>query len=138
MAITVHQRFRPALAMLPTERDASLTARLWVVVRRLLNWKGVHGCVMVVTLCNVAGRVLVTPITDSFECYTYPAYKPVNTTHYAGAGTGAVTLVPEVDPNYGRLPWAYKEESWATMLLLAPYALAFAVPLSLSPLALPV
>ena len=73
---------------------------------------------------------VTNPVMD-FSCYTIQAYKPVTNAHYKYNGSSVLDLVEPVDPDYARLPWAYKEQSWAATLLLAPFFGAYFVSLGL-------
>jgi hypothetical protein len=95
----------------------------------MISLKAFHGCIMFVSWINIAGRLFVTPPTSDFECYTQPVFKQAvgNGKHTNYTEGDPLTLVPFSDPNYGRVPWAYKEQQWAAMMLLAPYFGAFVV-----------
>lgn len=83
--------------------------------------------IFIIARINIAGRLFVTNPVQDFKCFTIQAYKPVTNPHYTYNGTSALDLVEAVDPNYSRLPWAYKEGSWAATLLLGPFFGAYIV-----------
>lgn len=92
-------------------------ARNKTFVQRFFSWKAAHGILMVVSYCNIIGRVFVTPISSDFHCMTYPVYKPLG----VYANTSLAHYVPGIDPNYSRTPWSKTGlPGWATLLLLAP------------------
>ncbi|KAJ3319719.1 Histone-lysine N-methyltransferase setd1a [Boothiomyces sp. JEL0866] len=96
--------------------------------QRIFSLKTLHGCLMFMSWINISGRIGVTNPADKFECYAYPAYKPISTSRYNGTGTSNnIVLIPPQDPNYSKAPWAYREAQWAAMLSLGPLAGAFIV-----------
>ena len=84
-------------------------------------------CDIFIARMNIAGRLVVTNPDQDFKCFTIQAYKPVNSSRYTYNGSSVLDLVEDVDPNYARLPWAYKEGSWAAALLLGPLIGAYIV-----------
>lgn len=95
---------------------------------RLFSFKAAHGILMLVSYVNIVGRVLVTPISSDFTCYTYPAFKAITTPHGAYANLTNIVLVPAADPNYSRTPWAKMGVStWAAVLSLVPLFGAFLI-----------
>jgi MFS family permease len=94
--------------------------------KRVFSLKGIHGSLMFVTWLNIAGRLFASDQSGDFTCHTYPVYKPLNTNHFDGFGKNETErLVPMHDPKYNRLPWAYKESTWAVALLLGPLIAGF-------------
>ncbi|KAJ3254150.1 hypothetical protein HDU77_004201 [Chytriomyces hyalinus] len=87
--------------------------------------KAFHGCIMFVSWINIAGRIFVTPLTNDFECSTYPAYKNVKSKIFDYKNGTGIQLVPTHDPNYGRAPWANGEQRWAAIMSIGPYVGAF-------------
>ncbi|KAI9024120.1 hypothetical protein DFJ74DRAFT_667515 [Hyaloraphidium curvatum] len=88
--------------------------------QRILSLKALHGALMVTSWVNIIGRVFVTPLTNDFECYTYPYYKPIDTNQFQGAGL-APQPVPENNPNYMKLPWAKMGiVAWGVALSVGP------------------
>ncbi|TPX54217.1 hypothetical protein CcCBS67573_g09604, partial [Chytriomyces confervae] len=87
--------------------------------------KAFHGCIMFVSWINIAGRIFVTPLTNDFECSTYPAYKNVKSKIFDYKNGSGIQLVPTHDPNYGRAPWANGEQRWAAIMSIGPYVGAF-------------
>jgi len=83
---------------------------------------------MTISWINIAGRIFASPeLSVKYQCYTYPVYKPINSTAFDGAGE-PITLVPATDPNYSRLPWAKTGLlGWALALLLGPLVGAAAI-----------
>eukprot|EP00878_Enallax_costatus_P031439 GHUV01034384.1.p1 GENE.GHUV01034384.1~~GHUV01034384.1.p1 ORF type:complete len:233 (+),score=70.01 GHUV01034384.1:45-701(+) len=89
--------------------------------QRFYSIKAAHGMIMFVSWMNITGRIFASDQSGDFMCHTYPAYKPINTKHFAGANTTAITLLPARDPNYNRLPWAkLGVTGWGAALLLGP------------------
>jgi hypothetical protein len=111
------------LAAMIQEAKDSIQARK-TFYERLFSLKTLHGVLMFTSWINIAGRVFVTPINYDFECFTYPAYKPINTSENQGLNQ-PLKLVPEADPAYNRLPWANSEARWGVMLSVGPMAAAF-------------
>jgi hypothetical protein len=114
LAISIHQKTKMfRMKLLPTD---SLFVK---AMKRMVSLKALHGCLMVVSWTNIAGRVFVTPATDDFKCHTQPAEKPIS-----GA---AVELVPTNDPNYEKFPWANNEIGWLFQMFFAPFVLAVVI-----------
>ncbi|KAJ3256156.1 hypothetical protein HK103_005725 [Boothiomyces macroporosus] len=98
------------------------------ILQRIFSLKTLHGCLMFTSWINISGRIGVTNPGDEFECYAYPAYKPIATSRFNGTGTANnITLIPPKDPNYSKAPWAYREAQWAVMLSLGPLSVAFLI-----------
>ena len=64
-------------------------------------------------------------------CYTYPYFKPVNSTKYAGAGNEGLVPVPIQDPSYMEggqgqtAPWFYTGNGgWAMIMSFGMMTLA--------------
>ncbi|KAI9207997.1 uncharacterized protein BJ171DRAFT_492327 [Polychytrium aggregatum] len=100
-------------------------------LQRMLSWKALHGILMLVSWVNIIGRIGVTFATfpklsyPEFECYTYPAYKPVNSSWYQYTPGSPIQFLPSADPLYSRLPWAYSEGRFGTILLVGPSLAGF-------------
>jgi hypothetical protein len=66
------------------------------------------------------GRIFASDQSGDFTCHTYPVYKPINTKHFDGS-SNPLTLVPEHDPKFPRLPWARTGlVGWSLAMLLGP------------------
>ncbi|KAJ3038562.1 hypothetical protein HDV00_000492 [Rhizophlyctis rosea] len=127
IAITIHQQKRKAAAAQalaagtpPPPTSTKRVSKPIIILHRMLSWKTLHGCVMFVSWINIAGRTFITKVTRDFQCYTYPAYKPLTSKHYTYVEGSGIEWVAQEDPMYGRLPWAYKEGSWAATMLFGP------------------
>ena len=59
-----------------------------------------------------------------FQCYTYPIYKVGNDTMGLNQSVIEFDIVPEVDPNYDRLPWAHIESWWAVIFSVGVFVIA--------------
>eukprot|EP00879_Flechtneria_rotunda_P032777 GHRR01036121.1.p1 GENE.GHRR01036121.1~~GHRR01036121.1.p1 ORF type:complete len:137 (-),score=32.68 GHRR01036121.1:238-648(-) len=80
------------------------------------------GMIMFTSWINVAGRIFATRLTSDFTCHTYPVYKPMNTTQFAGA-EAPLTLVPTDDPDYDKAPWAKMGiAAWGVAMSIGPLA----------------
>ena len=128
------------------------------LVQKMFSLKSFHGILMFTSWLNIAGRIFASNQSGDFTCYTYPVFKPVNSTYgpvcssvgcsdehvcsmectgdildpncidcqesYVDSGMHwhdhEPELVPEIDPNYDRLPWANNELGWALYLSLGP------------------
>ncbi|KAJ3120518.1 hypothetical protein HK098_004546 [Nowakowskiella sp. JEL0407] len=127
--ITFHQKRvfkrRNAQKVTPDPDVSPFVAKFKDIMGRMFSLKGLHGCIMFVSWINIAGRVFVTPPVQDFECYTYPAFKQVNTKYHNYTVGEPVTFVPQVDPNYKRMPWAGWEEGWLVVMFVGPYIAAF-------------
>lgn len=98
------------------------SAKTWR--QRLISFKAAHGALMFVSYINIIGRVLVTPITADFTCYSYPVYKPIG----AYANQTQITFLPSDDPLYSRTPWSKTGlAGWATLLCLGPLLAALVI-----------
>lgn len=86
------------------------------IVQRVFSYKTFHGVLMLLSWINIAGRVFVTNPDIDFTCYTYAVYK----FGVYNQSNNTLTLVPQENPNYDRLPWANNEGGWATYLLVGP------------------
>jgi len=58
---------------------------------RFFSLKALHGYTMTWAWYNMAGRTMVTDVSEWSGCNTYPAFKDPS---------GVVRLVPEIDPDY--------------------------------------
>ncbi|KAI8814335.1 hypothetical protein BJ742DRAFT_332458 [Cladochytrium replicatum] len=130
-AVSFHQKryFRKfSLIKIPAPgTTSSIRRKFAIVVNRMFSFKALHGCAMFVSWINIAGRIFVTPVEPNFECYTYPAFKNVPSRHFNASSIDPmkITLVPQDDPNYSKMPWAYGEERWAALLSVVPLVIAF-------------
>lgn len=120
--ITLHQKFRRG----KTSRIEN-PSKAKIIFGRMFSLKAFHGALMFVSWINIAGRVFVTPLDRQFDCYTYPVFKQISSSHYNYTVGMEKSFLPAVNPNYDRVPWAYKEESWALMLLFGPLGAAIVV-----------
>jgi hypothetical protein len=87
---------------------------------RITSNKAVHGILMALSWANIAMRFASGSGFQSFSCNTFPAWKPLN----GMSSPRNITMVPEIDPEYGNKPWAGNEYSWVTFQLLFPLCLA--------------
>ena len=87
----------------------------------MFSYKAAHGMLMFMSYVNILGRLIASDQSGDFVCYTYPVYKPVNS-------SDSLVLLPEHDPNYDRLPWARMGlAGWGAALSLGPLAVGFAL-----------
>lgn len=93
-------------------------------VQRIFSYKSFHGILMFLSWFNIAGRIFASDQSGDFECYTYPIYKIDNYTNQTNV---EITLVPEEDPDYARLPWANNELTWNLGLFFGPIVFAFLI-----------
>lgn len=107
--------------------------------QRFKSSKSLHGILMTLSWFNIAGRIWATSVPDYFTCYTYPVYKPVNTTRYATAGMNLegqpLKLVEQDDPRAVGAPWRRMpgaELGWAAILFTTPIVLSMIVGLTYS------
>lgn len=100
---------------------------------RMLSYKATHGVVMFLSWFNIAGRIMFSTsmFYEDYTCWTYPAYKAVNANQYQTkgrifAGTSLEErILPVLDPNYGRLPWAQTGMlAWNIIALATPIVMA--------------
>lgn len=98
-------------------------------VQRLFSWKAFHGMFMFMSWLNITGRIFASDQSGDFTCYTYPAFKPINSSYGPPAGMNLedrpIELVPEANPNYNRLPWANNELGWGMYFSVVLLAGAF-------------
>lgn len=97
--------------------------------QRIFSWKALHGCLMVASWYQIAGRLPSgsSKIGD-FECYTYPAYKPVEgSTKFNWKSGSPIQFLPMYDPTYYRLPWANNEVFFAVLGLFTPIILSLLI-----------
>jgi hypothetical protein len=135
------------------------------LVQKMFSLKSSHGILMFTSWLNIAGRIFASNQSGEFTCYTYPVYKPLNSTYGPVCSSigcsdehvcsmecsGDITdpmctdcqesyvesgmhyhehefePVPEIDPNYDRLPWANNELGWALYLSIGPIAFGILV-----------
>ena len=104
-------------------------ARLQVVnsktfVQRFFSAKALHGGLFFVSWFQICGRMFASDKSlEEFTCHTYPVYKPIHTRE--GDYTNVnITLVPNEDPEYERLPWANNEVGWALTTVFGSLAVA--------------
>ncbi|KAI8617705.1 kinase-like domain-containing protein [Chytriomyces sp. MP71] len=122
LAIAVHMK--RVFKVTKPRGDETTFAR---VMREMLSLKAFHGCAMFLSWINIAGRLFVTPLSNDFGCYSYPAYKQIKSKDYAFNGTTGIQFLPWHNPDYNLAPWANKEQQWAAELSLGPLAAAFIV-----------
>ena len=100
-------------------------------VQRLFSYKTFHGMFMFMSWFNITGRIFASDQSGEFTCYTYPVFKPVNSTYGPPAGMDLadkpIEIVPELNPNYNRLPWANNELGWGMYFSVVLLAGAFIV-----------
>ena len=82
--------------------------------QRLFSYKAFHGALMFMSWINITGRIFASDQSGDFQCYTYPIYKVGNETSL-NQSVIEFEIVPEIDPNYDRLPWAHIESWWAVI-----------------------
>ena len=93
----------------------------------IFSYKAIHGMLMFVSFINISGRIMASDQSGDFVCYTYPMYKPLNSSTYYYHQVGSTLLLPEHDPKYDRLPWAHMGlGGWGAALSLGPLAFALA------------
>ena len=92
--------------------------------QRLLSYKAFHGALMFMSWINITGRIFASDQSGNFQCYTYPIYKVGNDTMGLNQSIIEFDIVPEIDPNYDRLPWAHIESWWAVIFSFGILAIA--------------
>ena len=92
--------------------------------QRLLSYKAFHGALMFMSWINITGRIFASDQSGDFQCYTYPIYKVGNDTMGLNQSIIEFDIVPEIDPNYDRLPWAHIESWWAVIFSFGILAIA--------------
>lgn len=137
IAILIHRSNVQALAMVNAQNDIKvnglngdlkdLVSRKMedllekrTFLQRVFSLKTLHVAVMFTSWINIAGRIFASDQSVDFTCYTYPVYKPLNTSQFQGANKN-LTLVPTADPNYARLPWSKGLIVWGLQLSLVPF-----------------
>ena len=78
---------------------------------------------MFMSWINITGRIFASDQSGDFQCYTYPIYKVGNETSL-NQSIIEFNIVPEIDPNYDRLPWAHIENWWAVIFSVGILAVA--------------
>ena len=91
--------------------------------QRLFSYKAFHGARMFMSWINITGRIFASDQSGDFQCYTYPIYKVGNETSL-NQSIIEFDIVPEIDPNYDRLPWAHIENWWAVIFSVGILAVA--------------
>jgi hypothetical protein len=91
--------------------------------QRLFSYKAFHGALMFMSWINITGRIFASDQSGDFQCYTYPIYKVGNETSL-NQSIIEFDIVPEIDPNYDRLPWAHIENWWAVIFSVGILAVA--------------
>lgn len=77
-------------------------------------------------LLEASALSLIPSLPHSWQCYTFPYYKPIDTVHFQGAGNHTLTPVPVTDPDYERLPWGQTGlVAWGLFLSVGPMAACF-------------
>ncbi|KAJ3326269.1 25S rRNA (adenine645-N1)-methyltransferase [Boothiomyces sp. JEL0866] len=87
---------------------------------RIVSLKTLHGCLMLVSWLNVAGRLMITNPAAKFECYAYPAYKMVDSQYFSGSLYN-LTAIETADPT-AKYPWKGWEGGWTALMSLVPFA----------------
>lgn len=108
--------------------------------QRMWSLKAAHGILMFITWGNIAGRIMASNQSGDFECYTYPVYKPITTFNPSSGKFQAgdflnkpLMLVPLVDPDYARLPWASLGEwTWSFIIELSCVVISMGVGAAIS------
>jgi hypothetical protein len=91
--------------------------------QRIFSYKAFHGALMFMSWINITGRIFASDQSGDFQCYTYPIYKVGNETSL-NQSIIEFDIVPEIDPNYDRLPWAHIESWWAVIFSVGVLAVA--------------
>ena len=104
------------------ETDTILKRR--TLKQRLFSYKMFHGVFMFMSWVNITGRIFASDQSGDFQCYTYPIYKVGNDTMGPNQTIIEFDIVPEIDPNYDRLPWAHIESWWAVIFSVGVFAVA--------------
>lgn len=101
------------------EKGRIANSKTWY--ERFFSWKSLHGMLMFMSWVNIAGRLVITnPV--HFQCYTYPYYKQVNSTKFAGAGK---PLTPVGIWDTSSTPWAMMGlANWGVLMSLGMIAIA--------------
>jgi hypothetical protein len=92
--------------------------------QRIFSYKAFHGALMFMSWINITGRIFASDQSGDFQCYTYPIYKVGNDTTGLNQSIIEFDIVPEIDPNYDRLPWAHIESWWAVIFSVGVFAVA--------------
>ena len=92
--------------------------------QRIFSYKAFHGALMFMSWINITGRIFASDQSGDFKCYTYPIYKVGNDTMGLNQSVIEFDIVPEIDPNYDRLPWAHIESWWAVIFSVGVFAVA--------------
>ena len=92
--------------------------------QRIFSYKAFHGALMFMSWINITGRIFASDQSGDFKCYTYPIYKVGNDTMGLNQSVIEFDIVPEIDPNYDRLPWAHIENWWAVIFSVGILAVA--------------
>lgn len=95
------------------------------LLQRMFSWKALHGCFMFLTWIQITGRIFASDQSGTFTCYTYPAFKPIDTNVHdgsAGRASGTVNFVTPDSPTYFNQPWAKigGDENWAVLMFFGP------------------
>jgi hypothetical protein len=94
-------------------------------VQRYFSLKTVHGVFFLTSWFQIAGRIFASNQTgDNWSCYTYPVYKPVDTTEGNFADMN-LTLVPVADPEWDDKPWANGPAKWSSTLIFGTMVFGF-------------
>lgn len=100
-------------------------------IHRLFSLKTFHALFMFISWFNITGRIFASDQSGDFTCYTYPVYKPVNSSYGITFGMNLenqpLSLLPETDPHYYRLPWAGIEVTWSVILFVGPLIFGFLI-----------
>lgn len=114
-----------------TERTKILNGLTWK--QKFFSLKTLHGVLMMLAWWGISGRMFFSNQSGDFTCHTYPVYKPIDAdmggTAGMNLGSQPLVLVPELDPEYNRLPWAGQEALWAIQGFFSPVLIALLVAL---------
>ena len=106
---------------LPSQIDAEKAAIIQAkpFLKRMFSLKGLHGTIMFVSWYNIAGRIFASNQSGDFTCFTYPAYKQVDTKH-GNFINQPITWIPIHSDRYALLPWANSEASFGALNFIGP------------------
>lgn len=95
---------------------------------KFFSYRTLHAATMVTTWFQIIGRIFSSNQSGDFQCYTYPAYKNLNTPNGDFRNATEIILVEARDPDYAKLPWARTgEAAWILLLSLGPFLISLAV-----------
>lgn len=95
---------------------------------KMFSWKALHGISMTVSWASLAGRAFGTsPPADGFECFSYPAYKPIalGTEHnFTPSNDTLLVPLPDINSRYSQTIFFGYELEFGLLWLVAPAVLA--------------